>query len=70
MRKGLKDYFCKGKRAPVPSTEGNPISAVVQRHTKRGDTQQGMGGDVDGSFRAKLMDMESATTINGPHQTQ
>jgi hypothetical protein len=54
MKKGLEDYFGKCKRAPVPSTEGNPISAVVQRHTERGDTQQGMGGDGDGSFHAKL----------------
>jgi hypothetical protein len=53
MKKGLEDYFGKGKRAPVPSMEGNPISAVVQRHTKHGDTQQGMGGDGDGSFCAK-----------------
>jgi hypothetical protein len=53
MKKGLEDYFGKGKRAPVPSMKGNPISAVVQRRTKRGDTQQGTGGKGDGSFRAK-----------------
>ncbi len=53
MNKGLKDYFGKGKRAPVPSTKGNPISVVVQRRTKHGDTQQGMGGKGNGSFRAK-----------------
>jgi hypothetical protein len=53
MKKCLEDYFGKGKRAPVPSTEGNLISAVVQRRTKRGDTQQGMGGDCNGSFRTK-----------------
>jgi hypothetical protein len=53
MKKGLEDYFGKGKRAPVPSTKGNPISVVVQRRTERGDTQQGTGGKGDGSFRAK-----------------
>ncbi len=53
MKKGLKDYFGKGKRAPVPSTKGNLFSAVVQRRTERGDTQQGMGGKGDGSFCAK-----------------
>ncbi len=53
MKKGIEDYFGKGKRAPVPSTEENPISAVVQRRTERGDTQQGMGGNGDGSFRTK-----------------
>ncbi len=68
MKKGLEDYFGKGKRAPVPSTEGNPISAVVQRRTERGDTQQDMGGNGDGSFALNRMDMESATTINGQHQ--
>jgi hypothetical protein len=54
MKKGLKDYFGKGKRAPVPSMKGNLILAVVQRRTEHGDTQQGMGGDGDGSFHAKL----------------
>jgi hypothetical protein len=53
MKKGLKDYFGKGKRAPVPSTKGNSISAVVQRRTKHGDTQQDTGGKGDGSFRTK-----------------
>ncbi len=52
-KKGLEDYFGKGKRAPAPSTEGNPISAVVQRRTKHSDTHQGMGGNGNGSFRAK-----------------
>ncbi len=37
----------------MPSTKGNPISAVIQRRTKRSDTQQGTGGNGDGSFRAK-----------------
>jgi hypothetical protein len=37
----------------VPSTEGNPISAVVQRRTEHGDTRQSMEGNGDGSFRAK-----------------
>jgi hypothetical protein len=53
MKKSLKDYFGKGKRAPVPLTKGNPITAVVQRRTECGDTQQGTGGDGNGSFCAK-----------------
>jgi hypothetical protein len=53
MKKGLKDYFGKGKRASVPSTKGNPISTVVQRRTKCGDIQQGKGGKGNGSFCAK-----------------
>ena len=54
MKKGLEDYFGKGKRAPVPLTKRNPISAVVQRRTMHGDTQQDTGGAGDGSSRAKL----------------
>jgi hypothetical protein len=53
MKKGLGDYFGKGKRAPVPSTKGNPILAVVQRRTECGDTQQGMGGNGNGSSPTK-----------------
>ncbi len=53
MKKGLKGYFGKGKRAPVPSTKENPISAIVQRRIKRGDPQQDTDGNGDGSARAK-----------------
>ena len=37
----------------MPVTKGNPISAVVQRRTKRGDPQQDMDGNGNGSARAK-----------------
>ena len=53
MKKGLENYISKGRRAPVPSTTGNPISAVVQRRTERSDTLQGTGGNGNGSARSK-----------------
>ncbi len=31
VKKGLKDYFGVGKRIPAPSTEGDPVTTVVQR---------------------------------------
>ncbi len=53
MKKGLKDYFGKGKRTPLPSTKGNPISTVVQRRKEQGDTPTGTGGDRAGAFNAE-----------------
>ena len=54
MKKGLENYFGKGKRAPVPLTKGNPLSMVVQRRTKQGNTPQGTGGNGAGSFSTKM----------------
>ena len=51
IKKGLEDYFGKGKRAPVPLTKENPISAVVQRCTERCDLQQDMADNGGGSAR-------------------
>ncbi len=31
IKKGIKDYFGKGKRVSAPSTEGDPVTTVVQR---------------------------------------
>jgi hypothetical protein len=53
MKKGLEVIFGKGKRAPVPSMKRNPISAIVQRRTERGNSPQGTGGNGNGSFRTK-----------------
>jgi hypothetical protein len=36
LKKGLDDYFGKGKRIPVPSTKGDPVTRVVRRHNSRG----------------------------------
>jgi hypothetical protein len=36
VKKGLKDYFGVGKRIPAPSTEVDPVTAVVQRHDSQG----------------------------------
>ncbi len=36
VKKGLKDYFGVGKRIPAPSTEGDPVTMVVQRRDSRG----------------------------------
>jgi hypothetical protein len=36
IKKGVKDYFGKGKRVTAPSTEGNPVTTVVQRRENRG----------------------------------
>ncbi len=31
VKKGLDDYFGKGKRIPALSTKGDPVTTVVQR---------------------------------------
>jgi hypothetical protein len=36
IKKGIKDYFGKGKRVSAPSTEGDPVTTVVQRRKSRG----------------------------------
>ncbi len=36
IKKGIKDYFGEGKRVSAPSTEGDPVTTVVQRHKSRG----------------------------------
>ncbi len=36
IKKGIKDYFGKGKRVSAASTEGNPVTTVVQRRENRG----------------------------------
>jgi hypothetical protein len=36
IKKGIKDYFGKGNRVSAPSTEGNQVTTVVQRHENRG----------------------------------
>ncbi len=36
IKKGIKDYFGKGKRVSAPSMEGNPVTRVVQRHKSHG----------------------------------
>ncbi len=35
VKKGLDDYFGKGKRIPAPSTKGGPVTTVVQRRNSR-----------------------------------
>jgi hypothetical protein len=37
IKKGIKDYFGEGKRVSAPSTEGDPVTTVVQRCESRGD---------------------------------
>ena len=64
MKKGLEDYFGKGMRAPVPSTKGNPISAVIQRRTKCGDRQQGTGDNRDGSSHTNKPDGHGVSNNN------
>ncbi len=36
FKKGIKDYFGKGKRVSVTSTEGDPVTMVVQRRKSCG----------------------------------
>jgi hypothetical protein len=36
IKKGIKDYFGEGKRVSALSTEGDPITTVVQRRKSRG----------------------------------
>ena len=35
VKKGIKDYFGKGKRVLAPSTEGDPVTTVVSRRESR-----------------------------------
>jgi hypothetical protein len=36
IKKGIKDYFGKGKRVSAPSMEGDPVTMVVQRRKSHG----------------------------------
>ncbi len=36
VKKGLDDYFGKGKRIPTPSTKGDPVTTVSQRRDSCG----------------------------------
>ena len=54
MKKDLTAYFGKGKRLPGPTTAGNPIETVIQRHelqtgttTGKGDSGTEAGGNTD-----------------------
>ncbi len=54
MKKDLTDFFGHGKRAPGPTTAGNPINTVLQRcvlrvgtPTGKGDSGAGAGGKKD-----------------------
>jgi hypothetical protein len=54
MKKALTDFFGQGKRAPGPTTAGNPIDTVIQRHistigttTGKGDSGAVVGGQTD-----------------------
>ena len=54
MKKDLKDFFGQGKRAPGPTTAGNPIETVIQHRvlqvgtpTGKGDSGAGAGGKED-----------------------
>jgi hypothetical protein len=54
LKKDLTAYFGDGKRSPVPTTAGNPIKTVIQRHklqtgtpTGKGDSGTGAGGNTD-----------------------
>jgi hypothetical protein len=38
---GPKKYFGPGKRSPIPSTAGNPITMVVQRRESEADLLRG-----------------------------
>ena len=54
MKKDLTDFFGQGKRAPGPTTAGNPIDTVIQHcvlkvgtPTGEGDSRAGAGGQKD-----------------------
>ena len=54
MKKDLTNFFGQGKRAPGPTTAGNPIETVIQRRiskvgttTGKGDSGAGVGGQTD-----------------------
>ncbi len=44
IKKGIKDYFSEGKRVSAPSTEGDPVTTVVQRRKSRGAKSSRAGG--------------------------
>jgi hypothetical protein len=48
MKRDLKNYFGPGKRSPIPSTAGNPITMVVQRREEQGRPPTGKGGNTAG----------------------
>jgi hypothetical protein len=43
MKKDLTDFFSQGKRAPGPTTAGNPIETVIQRRISKEGTATGKG---------------------------
>ena len=43
MKKDLTDFFGQGKRAPGPTTAGNPIETVIQRRILKVGTTTGKG---------------------------
>ncbi len=54
MKKDLTDFFGQAKRAPGPTTAGNPIETVIQCRvskvgttTGKGDSRAGVGGQTD-----------------------
>ena len=53
LKKDLTAYFGDRKRSPAPTTAGNPIATVIQRHelltgttTSKGDGGTGAGGKM------------------------
>ncbi len=49
MKKELTDFFSQGKRAPGPTTAGNPIDTVIQRRVLKVGTPMGKGDSRAGS---------------------
>ena len=75
MKKDPPDFFGQGKRAPSPTTAGNPIATVIQRRvlqvgspTGKGDRGTGAGGkkDDNNSWRTPLVKKKRDKSNNTP----
>jgi hypothetical protein len=49
MKKDLTGFFGQGKRAPGPTTAGNPIETVIQRRILKVGTTTGKGDSGAGA---------------------
>ena len=79
MKKDLTAFFGKGKRSPGPTTAGNPIKTVIQRHelqrgtlTGKGDSGAGAGGtkDDNNGWRTPLVKKKRVKSNTTPQDAE
>ncbi len=62
IKKGIKDYFGKGKRVSAPSMEGDPVTTVVQRcksHGTKSSRVEGLSNDKGQNKKPRSDDKNS-----------